>query len=237
MWIYKGESEMMQVCYQSAAGLLRDAAPLQVLLLLQRIAPRRYGLKLGRAFIRAGLGGADTSTIAYCAPSVRFLTERPVVLSGGFYLHERVEFRGDAEILLGNGVRIDSNTILTASTMSGSVNILENTYIGPHCTLYSSGGLHIGKNVLIGPSTGIYAESHGIETHQPISLQKVSGKGIRIGDGVWIGSNVVILDGVTIGENSIIGAGSTVTRSCPPNSVVMGPKAEFRTSRPLVELS
>ena len=45
---------------------------------------------------------------------------------------------------------------------------------------------------------------------------------IRIGNDVWIGSNVVVLPGVTIGNNVVIGAGSVVTKDIPDNVVAFG---------------
>jgi galactoside O-acetyltransferase len=56
---------------------------------------------------------------------------------------------------------------------------------------------------------------------------------VRIGDDVWIGSNVVILPGVTIGNNSVVGAGSVVTRDIPENVVAVGNPC--RVSRPIDE--
>lgn len=47
-------------------------------------------------------------------------------------------------------------------------------------------------------------------------------KGIKIGDGAWIGANSVILDGADIGEGCVVGAGSIVTGRLPPWSVAGG---------------
>ena len=46
--------------------------------------------------------------------------------------------------------------------------------------------------------------------------------GVRIGNNIYFGTNVIILKGVTIGDNCIIGAGSIVNRSVPANSVATG---------------
>ena len=45
---------------------------------------------------------------------------------------------------------------------------------------------------------------------------------VRIGNDVWLGSNVVVLPGVTIGSNVVIGAGSVVTHDIPDNSLAYG---------------
>ncbi len=53
-------------------------------------------------------------------------------------------------------------------------------------------------------------------------------KSVRIGDGVWLGANVIVLPGVTIGENTTIGAGSIVTRDIPANVVAYGNPCRVR---------
>ena len=45
---------------------------------------------------------------------------------------------------------------------------------------------------------------------------------VKIGNGVWIGANSVVMPCVTIGDNSIIGAGSVVTKDIPPNVIAFG---------------
>jgi maltose O-acetyltransferase len=55
-----------------------------------------------------------------------------------------------------------------------------------------------------------------------------SGKPIRIGRNVWIGSGAILLPGVTIGDDAIIGAGSVVTRDVPAGVTVVGNPARVR---------
>ncbi len=45
---------------------------------------------------------------------------------------------------------------------------------------------------------------------------------VRIGNGVFVGVNAVILPGVTIGDNSVIGAGAVVAKNVPSGVVVAG---------------
>ena len=53
---------------------------------------------------------------------------------------------------------------------------------------------------------------------------------IKIGNNVFIGSNVIILPGVTIGSNVVIGAGSVVSKNIPDNCVAAGVPARVLKS-------
>ena len=56
----------------------------------------------------------------------------------------------------------------------------------------------------------------------------------KIGNGVWLGDNVIILPNLTIGDGAIVGAGAIVTKDVPEYSVVAGNPAKiikFRFSK------
>jgi len=56
-------------------------------------------------------------------------------------------------------------------------------------------------------------------------------KPIVIENGVWVGSNVIILGGVTLHEGCVIGAGSVVTKDVPPYSIAVGNPARVIKKR------
>lgn len=103
----------------------------------------------------------------------------------------------------------------------------KNVHIGNHfysnynLMLVDDGKITIGDNVMIAPNVIICSATH------PIS-PKLRKKGaqynlpVKVGNGVWIGANCVVMPGVTIGDNSIIGAGSVVTKDIPANVVAFG---------------
>lgn len=71
-----------------------------------------------------------------------------------------------------------------------------------------------GNDVLVGENVKFYDHNHifggdskVVEKHQFKTAP------IKIGNNVWIGSNVIILKGVTIGDRSIISAGSIVSKN------------------------
>lgn len=102
-----------------------------------------------------------------------------------------------------------------------TIDISEKTVIGKNFHIDHGQGLVInyktiiGNNVTVRQSTTIGNKGMG-DDDCPI-----------IEDNVNIGSNVVIIGRITIGENSVIGAGSVVTKSIPPNSVVVGNPAKI----------
>jgi len=112
-------------------------------------------------------------------------------------------------------------TIYNSTTVIGEVDIGDNTWIGPFCSLDGGGGLTIGKYCSI--STGCQ-----IVTHDTVRWALSAGKlpyeyaPIKIGDCCFIGSHAVITKGVTIGDHCLIGAGAVVTQDVPALSIVGG---------------
>ncbi len=45
---------------------------------------------------------------------------------------------------------------------------------------------------------------------------------IRVGNDVWLASNVTVNPGVTIGDGAVVGSGSVVTRDVPPRTIAFG---------------
>jgi acetyltransferase-like isoleucine patch superfamily enzyme len=112
-------------------------------------------------------------------------------------------------------------TIYNSTTVVGDVNIGENTWIGPFCSLDGNGKLTIGKNCSI--SAGVQ-----ILTHDTVVWALTGGKqlyeydSVTIGDCCFIGTHAIITKGVTIGSHCIIGAGAVVTKNVSSNSIVVG---------------
>ena len=95
------------------------------------------------------------------------------------------------------------------------IDISEYTQIGKGLVVWHGMGLvinplsKIGNDVILRHNTTIGSARH--DNTAPI-----------IEDRVDIGCGVIIIGAITIGHDSIIGAGSVITKSIPPNSVVVG---------------
>jgi len=98
------------------------------------------------------------------------------------------------------------------------------TQIGAGIWLSCVGDMEIGENTLMGHNILIADSYHEYEDpdtpiiHQPMAEPRP----VRVGGGSILGPHVAVLAGVTVGENSFVAANAVVTRSVPPNSVVVG---------------
>lgn len=107
--------------------------------------------------------------------------------------------------------------------------------IGKHCVINSGCVLYTGNGIVIGDGVAIAANCTLAPTNHEFNLRskpireqgfKLSKGGIKIGDDVWIGANVVILDGASIGKGCVVGAGSIVNGSIPDYAIAIGRPAK-----------
>ncbi len=95
-------------------------------------------------------------------------------------------------------------------------------------TIQCAGKTTIGDDVLIASDVFIIDYNHGLNPNSNSYLDnKLEVLGVTIGNGVWIGNNVVILPGVHIGDKAIIGAGSVVTKDIPSYTIAVGNPARI----------
>ena len=117
----------------------------------------------------------------------------------------------------------------------GMIIIGKSTYIGANALIDSNPGgakIEIGKFCAIAPNVHIRTIEYRTDIHflnARFSTRKSSN--IKIGNYVWIGTNVYICGGVEIGENSVVGANSVVTHDIPPHSICVGAPARVMRSK------
>ncbi len=143
--------------------------------------------------------------------------------SGGNLIH----IRANAAIDLGVSIRDCGH-----QGQSNGIVIGENSGLGPYCCLAGPGSINIGNNCMIASHCCMYANNHGFDDlTKPMHSQPLTTVGITIEDDCWLGTGVKVLDGVTIGTGSVIGAGAVVSRNIPPYSVAVGVPARVIKSR------
>jgi hypothetical protein len=83
-------------------------------------------------------------------------------------------------------------------------------------------GLRIGDDVFIGPNVSFANDRFPRSKKTPETFLQTA-----VEMGASIGAGATILPGVTIGSNAMVGAGAVVTRSVPPNAIVVGNPAKI----------
>ena len=113
---------------------------------------------------------------------------------------------------------------LVANIPGAKISIGNNTRVHGAC-ITAKKSICIGNNVLIAGNCNIF-DSNGHLVSLPDAMLRIYStdvpKPVAIGDGVWIGANVIITPGVSIGKGCVVAAGSVVTKSFPDNILLAG---------------
>lgn len=83
-------------------------------------------------------------------------------------------------------------------------------------------GLRVADDVFIGPNATFSNDLYPRSREQPAQFLTT-----LLHQGCSVGAGAVILPGLEIGARAIVGAGAVVTRSVPPNAIVMGNPARI----------
>ena len=100
-------------------------------------------------------------------------------------------------------------------------------YVGEDCYINrcvyfdAADQITIGNHVYIGMNTHFITSSHEIGDEKQRAGRNIA-KNIEVGDGCWIGCNVVILPGSIIGSGTVIAAGSVVHGTLEKNCLYGG---------------
>ena len=133
-------------------------------------------------------------------------------------------------IAIGNGVFIGRNTIL--SCKNGDIVIGDHANIGFNCEIFSASRVTVGKSILMAAYTYLVGGDHLYDRIDiPVLEQGRTARGIEVGDGVWLGTHVVVTDGSTIGRDAIIGAGAVVVGAVPDYAIATGIPAKVQRDR------
>jgi len=147
-----------------------------------------------------------------------------------FFVHEK----GLCESTnIGEGTRIWAFAhVLPGATIGSSCNICDGVFIendvtvGNHVTVKCGvqlwDGVTLEDNVFVGPNATFTNDIRPRSKIYPENFLRTV-----IEEGASIGANATILPGIRIGRNAMIGAGAVVTRSVPPNAIVVGNPAKI----------
>ena len=102
----------------------------------------------------------------------------------------------------------------------------EDALISANCAIMDAVPVEIGRKVYFGPNCTITTTSHPEDPYLRVDHGQTISEPIKIGDYVWLCSNVVVCPGVKIGNNVIVGAGSVVLSDIPDNCIAAGAPAK-----------
>jgi len=147
-----------------------------------------------------------------------------------FFVHEK----GLCESTnIGEGTRIWAFAhVLPGATIGSSCNICDGVFVendvtvGNHVTVKCGvqlwDGVTLEDNVFVGPNATFTNDIRPRSKVYPEEFLRTV-----VEEGASIGANATLLPGIRIGRNAMIGAGAVVTRSVPPNAIVVGNPAKI----------
>ncbi len=153
---------------------------------------------------------------------------------GSWLCFPPVALYGEHAIRIGADTLIGPYVSLSAGMVPGQelisdeiVTIGDRCLIGRSSSIVGHFSITIENDVFFGPNVYVTDQNHGvIDPSQPIGRQLEPEQPVVIGEGSWLGANVVVLPGVTIGRHVAVGAGSIVTRDLPDHTVAVGSPAK-----------
>lgn len=136
---------------------------------------------------------------------------------------------GEHRIVIGDDVFIGSGSWLQVIGDGDGValSVGSGTSIVGGCVLSAVESIRIGRKVLMAKNVYVSDHMHGFEElERPVLEQGVDRIGpVEIGDGAWLGQNVVVGPGVTIGRGAVIGANAVVLDDVADHTVAVGAPA------------
>ena len=139
-------------------------------------------------------------------------------------IHPTVQFFNPRKISIGDNVRIDCFSLLSAG--EEGIAIGNHIHIGAGTYLFGSGGAIVVEDFSgISPRASLFTASDDFTKGflrgpmVPLVYRKLTCGAIRLQRNAVIGAGAVVLPGVVLGKNSSIGALAVVADSVPDNCV------------------
>ena len=144
----------------------------------------------------------------------------------GYYLLLSIKDRGTNCRIRGYGTYLSRDEIKLGKSVS----------IGEGSLFVAHGSIKIGNHTIISRNCVIRTRDHDYsEDCLPFS-ENYTYNSVSIGDGVWIGMNVVINPGVNIGNYAIIASNAVVAKDVPSGEIWGGLPAKKISARDLQKL-
>jgi acetyltransferase-like isoleucine patch superfamily enzyme len=143
--------------------------------------------------------------------------------------------RGALRFLLGAGARVeigdgtwlrtDLGPVVVAAFAGARLVMGERSFLNA-AHVSAKQAVTLGTCAWVGPGSRVFdSDQHDLDDARPERALPV-----RIGDHVWVASDVTVLKGVTIGSHTIVGARSVVTHDLPDHALAYGAPARVKGS-------
>lgn len=149
----------------------------------------------------------------------------------GSTLERPIRLAGTESIAIGDDVFIGAGSWL--QTLGDPAHVVleigDGTEMAGNCTVSAAQFVKIGKRVLIARNVYISDHVHAFDDpSRAIIDQGITGlAAVVIGDGAWLGENVVVCPGVRIGAGAVIGANAVVRSDVPDHTLAAGVPARI----------
>jgi acetyltransferase-like isoleucine patch superfamily enzyme len=155
----------------------------------------------------------------------------------GTVLQPPVRVAGEAAIAIGRDVWVGAGSWLQSLSEGPGIALVigDGTSISGNVVISAARSVRLGKKVLLARGVYISDHIHNYGDTETAVLDQGIGRlePVEIGDGAWLGENVVVCPGVTIGRGAVVGANAVVTADVPAHSLAVGaPARVVKTFQP-----
>jgi acetyltransferase-like isoleucine patch superfamily enzyme len=147
-------------------------------------------------------------------------------------LQPPIRLDGEHRIAVGSNVFVGAGAwlqVLPGPDGEGRIDVGDGTSLAGGCVLSSAASVRLGPRVLF--ARNVYVADHrhafadGTRAVIDQGIEQVAA--VTIGEGSWLGENVVVGPGVTIGRGAVIGANAVVLDDVPERAVAVGAPARI----------
>lgn len=151
-----------------------------------------------------------------------------LTIGNNVIIRSGVEIRvhGAAKVVIEDDVRIDRGVRILAAN-GAEVHIGSGSRIGLYSVLNGGDSIWLGNKCLLSGFVYLQTSMHRFSNKKvAISEQGYDHSPVRLGDGAWLGTHVVVLPGRIIGAGAVVGSNAVVTKDVPDTMVVAGVPAK-----------
>lgn len=150
-------------------------------------------------------------------------------------ISEKASIYGAERISIGNHVRIDDFSILSAG--KGGIRLGSFVHIACYSSLIGQEQIVMDDYSGLSARVAVYSSSDDYTGRAmtnpmvPNEFTRVDSRPVHLGRHCIVGAGAVILPGVTLGEGAVVGALALITKNCEPFGIYSGVPARLIHSR------